>query len=171
MTLSYTFAESSSFTIVHARQIAAKVATDLKRLQRFYGQPSDADINDYEYEVVKLLTAGYLDRVWYGFKRYGSWIEPTLRYTARDLAGSTVADHDPGRVRPGANTDGAAFYSFLTYTAAWSRLTAQEQASFKATLPFQRSSAQEPGLNGYLQDDRIYSAGGRALDRSSVRSY
>ncbi len=67
MSQSYTFAGSLTFSVTHARQIAAKVATDLKRLQRFYGQPSDGDINNYEYEVVTLLTAGYLGRVWYGF--------------------------------------------------------------------------------------------------------
>ena len=32
--------------------LASKVATDLKRMQRFYGSPSDADIASYEVEVI-----------------------------------------------------------------------------------------------------------------------
>ena len=67
--------------------MAAKVATDLKRMQRFYGSPSDRASPSYEAEVTELLKAGYLGTVTYGFRRDGNWIEPTLRYTARDLAG------------------------------------------------------------------------------------
>ena len=46
MSYSYTVTESTTFTVTHARHIAAKVATDLKRLQRFYGKPSDSAIAD-----------------------------------------------------------------------------------------------------------------------------
>ena len=35
MSYSYTISTLTSFTVTHARHIAAKVATDLKRLQRF----------------------------------------------------------------------------------------------------------------------------------------
>ena len=38
---SYSYTESTTFTVTHARHMAAKVATDLKRMQRFYGKPSD----------------------------------------------------------------------------------------------------------------------------------
>ena len=171
MSLSYTVSESRTFTVTHARHIAAKVATDLKRLQRFYGKPSDSAIADYETEIIALLKAGYLGTTSYGFKRNGEWIEPTLRYTAQDLAGAAANDDDPGRVRPGADIAGASFYSFLTYSATWDEMTDAEKAAFKNTLPFQRTGGSEPGVNGYLQDDRIYSAGGRALNRASVRSY
>ena len=75
------------------------------------------------------------------------------------------------RVRPGADIAGASFYSFLTYSAAWDDLTDAEKAALKDTLPFQRTGGFEPGVNGYLQDDRTYAAGGRALIRASVRSY
>ena len=79
-------------------------------------------------------------------------------------------DDDPGRVKPGANITGADFYNYLTYTAAWHALTAADQDAFKKRMPFYRAGAPEPGINGYLADDRTYSAGGRALDRASVRS-
>ncbi|HVX40442.1 MAG TPA: hypothetical protein VHB25_12795 [Gemmatimonadaceae bacterium] len=170
MSYSTTYTESATFTVTHARHIAAKVATDLKRLQRFYGSPTDSDIAAYEIEVTELLKKGYLKTVAYGYKRDGSFIEPTLRYVASELQ-SGGADDDPGRVRPGADIAGATFYSYLTYTAAWDRLSANEQAAFKDSLPFQRTGASEPGVNGYLADDLTYSAGGRALSRATVRSF
>ncbi len=71
-------------------------------MQRLYGSPSDATIAEYEGEIVGLLKAGYLGTVTYGYRRDGNWIEPTLRYTAHDLAGAAANDDDPGRVRPGA---------------------------------------------------------------------
>jgi hypothetical protein len=171
MSYSYTIAEAQTFTVTHARHMAAKVATDLKRMQRLYGKPSDADIANYEAEVIELLKAGYLGTVTFGFKRDGDWIEPTLRYTARHLAGASANDDDPGRIRPGADITGASFYNYLTYSSAWDKLTEVQKDAFKKSLPFYRTNAPEPGVNGYLSSDRVYSSGGRALDRASVRSY
>lgn len=170
MSYSTSYTESSTFTVTHARHIAAKVATDLKRLQRFYGQPSDSWIALYEREVVELLKYGYLKTVTYGYMREGMFIEPTLRYTASELTSSSV-DDDPGRVRPGANVEGATFYSYLTYSAAWDRLSVAEQEFFKRSLPFPRVDANDPGVNGYLSPDLSYSAGGRSLTRETVRSF
>ena len=171
MSTSYTVTETTTFTVTHAKHMAAKVAADLKRMQRLYGKPEDQDIASYEAEVVELLKAGYLGTVSYGYRRDGNFIEPTLRYTARDLAGTAANDDDPGKVLPGANIAGATFYSYLTYSSAWTSLNGAQQDAYKATLPFQRTGANEPGINGYLVEDRTYSAGGRAMGRSSVRSY
>jgi hypothetical protein len=171
MSYSYTLLGSITFIATHAKHLSAKVATDLKRLQRLYGQPSDADIAVYEVEVIELLKAGYLGTITYGFKRDGNWIEPTLQYTARDLAGASADDDDPGRVRAGADVSGASFYSYLTYSSTWNNLSSALQDAFKKQLPFQRGGANEPGVNGYFSDDRTYSSGGRALNRASVRSY
>lgn len=167
---SYSYTESTTFTITHARHMAAKIATDLKRMQRFYGKPSDAQIANFEDEAAALLKAGYLEDVTYGFQRNGQWIEPTLKYTARDLAATAANDDDPGRVLPGRDVSGAGFGSFLKYTLAYLLLSEGDRARFENTLPFQRTTASEPTVNGYLASDRTYSAGGRALDRSSVRS-
>ncbi|MBY5828649.1 hypothetical protein HFN47_00835 [Rhizobium leguminosarum] len=167
---SYTISLSTTFTITHAKHLAAKVATDLKRMQRLYGLPSDSDIEAYEGEVIAMLKAGYLGTVTYGFKRTGEWIEPTLRYTAHELA-SSATDDDPGKIRPNANVSGATFYSYLTYSDAWSRLSSAEQDRFKKELPFYRSGASEPSVSGYFSDDRTYSSGGRSLNRASVRSW
>ena len=171
MTYSFTLSETETFTVTHARHMAAKVATDLQRMQRFYGYPSDDRIAEFEAEIMEFMKAGYLATVTYGFRRDGQWIEPTLRYTARDLAGSSANDDDPGKVRPSANTGNASFYSYMTYSSAWDALTDSEKAAFRKRLPFTRTGAPEPGVNGYLSDDRTYSSGGRALNRASVRSY
>lgn len=171
MTTTFTLSESTTFTVTHARHIAAKIATDLKRMQRFYGAPSDADIEAYQAEITSFIKEGYLGTVTYGFRKDGKWIAPTLRYTARDLAGGTADDDDPGRVPPGADTTGATFYSYLTYSPAWDELPAAEKESFKEGLPFQRTGAPEPAISGYLYSDRTYSSGGRALERTSVRAF
>ncbi|MBX9860576.1 MAG: hypothetical protein K2Y20_13460 [Sphingomonas sp.] len=171
MASSYTISATESFTVTHARHMAAKVAADLKRMQRLYGSPSDSDILTYEAEVVALMKAGYLGTVSYGFHRNGSWIEPTLIYTDKDLMGGSALDDDPGKIKPGKDVSGASFYSYLTYTAAWDALTADKRDAFKKSLPLYRGGAAQPAISGYLEADRTYSAGGRSLGRSTVRSY
>jgi Bacterial HORMA domain family 1 len=168
---SFTLSESVTFTVTHARHMASKIATDLRRAQRFYGAPSDADIASYESEVVALVKAGYLKSVSYGYRRDGKWIVPSLHYNAVDMYGLTGADDDPGGILPGADTTGAMFYSFLTYTSSWHMLSEAERAKFQGGLPFERSTAMAPGMDGYLQQDRTYSAGGKALTRSTLRSF
>lgn len=171
MSNSYTTTDTATFTVTHARHLAAKVATDMKRLQRFYGEPSDARIAEYEGEVTELLRQGFLGSVAYGYQRNDNWIEPTLRYTAKELTGGTT-DDDPGRIRPGANVVGASFRSYLTYSSAWYALTAAQRETIAQQLPIKRIGANEPQVEGgYFEDDKTYSAGGRSLGRSSVRSY
>jgi hypothetical protein len=171
MSYSYTLSETTTFTVTHAKHMAAKVATDLKRLQRLYGGLTDENIAQYESEITELLRAGYLREVTYGFRRDDKWIEPTLRYTAQDLAGGSANDDDPGRIPPGADISGASFYSYLSHNSAWNNLSDADKEAFEAQLPFRRTGAPEPGINGYLSNDRTYSAGGRALNRATVRSY
>ena len=170
MSDSYSVSETSTFTVTHARHMAAKVATDLKRMQRLYDQPSDTAIAQYEAEIVELLRYGYLGVATYGFRRDDHWIEPMLRYTARDLAAGEVRDEDPGHIRPGADVSGAHFYSYLSYSKAWTALTTAQQEAFLSHLPIRRNGAPEPGVDGYLTPDRMYSSGGRALERVSLRS-
>jgi hypothetical protein len=168
---SFTITESTTFTVTHARHMAAKVTADLKRMQRFYDHPSDNDIANYEIEAIELLRAGYFGTLTVGFLRNGQWIEPTLRYTAHDLAGTAANDDDPGRLRPGLNISGATFHNYLTYSPTWYVLSDNEKDAFKKRIPFYRTGVKEPTVCGYLVDDKTYSSGGRALSRASVRSY
>src|SRR5260363_304401 len=80
--------------------------------------------------LIKRLKAGYLGTLTVGFLRDGKWIEPTLRYTARDLAGMAANNDDPGRVRPGLNVSQATFYNYLTHSPAWDALPANEKDAF-----------------------------------------
>jgi hypothetical protein len=171
MSSSYTSSESQPFTVTHARKIAVKVATDLKRMQRFYGLPSDKAIENYEEEIVQLLKGGYLKKVSYGFKKDDKWIEPSIHFEAKDLRELTSTDEDPGRIRPGADISGAGFYSYLTHNSEWRKLTSEERNDFEEDLPFKRGGANELGINGYLSQDKTYSAGGKSVIRSTVKSY
>jgi hypothetical protein len=171
MTSSYTISEATTFTVTHAKHMASKFAADLKRMQRFYDYPDDISIANYEIEVIELLKYGYFGTLTVGFKRDNKWIEPTLQYKARDLSNVAANDDDPGRLKPGANIDGALFYNYLTYSAAWDALSNADKEAFKMRIPVKRSGAPEPTINGYLVEDRVYSSGGRALNRASVRSY
>ena len=167
--MSYSFAvtESKTFTVTHARHIASKMATDLLRLQRLYGLPSDKDIDAYEEELITLLQHDYLDTVSYGFKRNGKWVV-ALSYRAVD--GNLVSDDDPGRIQPRIVISGTRFGSFLTYNRRWWELSGAERDAFEASLPFRRTSSEEPGVeNGYWEEDQSYAAGGRGLSRSTLR--
>ena len=167
---SFSFEQSTTFTIVHARHMAAKVATDLLRFQRFYGKPSNSAIDAYEAELIALLREGYLQAVTYGFQRNRKWVV-ALRYHAV-AGGLLIADDDPGKLKPGVDVSNSWFGSFLEKNANWSALTTAAKQNFCKTLPFQRSDGTEPGIEaGYWIEDRTYSAGGRAISRSVIKRY
>jgi Bacterial HORMA domain family 1 len=167
----YTSTETSSFTITHARYIASKVATDLKRFQRFYyGLPNDDLIDRYEGELAGLLKHNAVDIVVYGFQRNSLWTPASVRYRAIP-GGSLLADDDPGKIRPGIDVSGARFTSFLSYSNSWWDLTQAERDTIRKGLPINRSTGSSPDLEtGAWSDDLSYSAGGRGLGRSSVRT-
>jgi len=167
---SYTYTNSQTFTATHAKYLASKVAADLKRIQRLYGGISEQEIADYEAELIEYLKKGYLDHVTYGFQKNGNWTEPSLQYTARELASMYASDDDPGKVVAGANITGASFTSFLSHNSSYAALTQEQKTAFKNTLPFQRTPGSQPGINGYLVQDKTYSASGTSLNRSTVKS-
>lgn len=164
MSTSYT--QTESFTVTHARQIASKVATDLLRLQRFYGSPTNEQINEYEEELVALLKDDYLESVTYGFKRNGYWVE-ALRYHA--LPGGNISNDDPGRILPGVDVSDAHFGSFLNHNSRWHALSTEAKASFYSTFTLSRGHGQEPSLeSGSWSTGLTYSAGGQGIGRSTI---
>ena len=169
MSTSYTTSETETFTILHARYIASKVATDLKKFQRFYPEkgPSDAWIDSYEKELSVLLKYKAFSSVIYGFKRNGKWTEATVRYTVMP-DGTLSADDDPGKIRPGLDVAGADFTSFLHWKT--SHMTPQETTAMENDLPFQRGTGETPPLEaGQWINDNSYTAGGRGLGRAIVK--
>ena len=168
--MSLTVTSTSTFSVTDARKLAAKVAADLKRMQRFYNYPNDTSIAQFEGEVTELLRYGYLGEVIYGFEKDGKYIPPTLRYTAKTLASDTGQDDDPGRIPMGCDVTGASFGTYLTYSSAWWGLTDAQRAKFKEGLPVKRTSGAEPTASGAYVEDRQYASGGRALGRATLRN-
>jgi hypothetical protein len=167
MSTSYTYSGTETFSLTHAKHIAAKVATDLARFRRFYNAPTLEWINQYEAELIALLKDDYLLNVTYGFKRDGKWVE-ALRYHAV-AGGNLVNDDDPGKIRPGIDVSGAHFTSYLNRNARWHGLSQVAKDAFESTLPFSRVGAEEPSLEtGYWSYNHNYSAGGRGIGRSSI---
>jgi hypothetical protein len=167
MSTSYSITETASFTITHARYIASKVATDLKRFQRFYGAPSDERIDQYEIELALLLKHDAVETVVYGFQRGGKWTEASVSYRALP-GGNLSADDDPGKIRPWLDVEGATFSSFLTYQSG--ALGPGELEAIESECGFQRSNGSVPPLEaGYWADDLNYVAEGRGLGRAVVR--
>ncbi len=169
MSTSFTSSNTHTFTVTNAKYIASKVATDLKRIQRFYNTPSDNMIDKYEQELVVYLKNGFLTEITYGFLSDEDWINPTLRYTPQDFRLFSERDDDPGKVRPGENIQGAYFTSFLISNSRYANVSAAQQEAFIAALPFNRTEGESPGSNGYFSNDLIYSSGGRSLNRSSLK--
>lgn len=160
---------SGTFTIVHARYIASKVATDLLRFQRLYGSPDDKWINWYEEELTVLLQYDIVDKVVYGFKRNNFWTMASVQYVALP-GGSIQTDDDPGKIRAGVDVSNAFFSSSLTHNSRWLALSPAERANIESKLPFQRSAGNPSALErGSWTGDRNYYSNGRGLSRSTVR--
>ena len=167
MSIPYTTTETNSFTITHAKHIAAKVATDLMRFTRFYKKPTLQEINDYEIELIALLKGGYLKKVIYGFHRNGNWVEALQYHALPD--GALVGDDDPGKIRPGSDVLGESFTSHLWTNSRWDKLLPSEKEAIYAAIPFTRESAPVMPLeNGVWSSGLNYSAGGRGLNRSTI---
>ncbi|MCC6661409.1 MAG: hypothetical protein IT437_11040 [Phycisphaerales bacterium] len=163
MTQTYTM--TSTFTTSDARRVGGKVVADLRQMQQAYGSPSDQDIENYLGELVSLLSDGYLDTVMYGFKKDGAWLPATLRYTALSLG--TTGDGDrSGTVKRGVETSGAYFTSYLTYSQKWWNLSEDARARYKAGLPIQRVSGEEPKAPGGWIEDKSYISGGGGVRRA-----
>lgn len=165
-----TYTQSNTFTVTHAKQISSKIAADLQRFQRFYGEPTNERIKNYELELIQLLQHDVLKDVTYGFKRNDMWTEATVKYTAS--SGSLGANDDPGKIRPNLDIEGASFSSFLTYNSKWDGMSAEEKLAIRSECPFQREGNDMPQLEkGLWSSDHTYSAGGRGMGRSSVKIY
>jgi hypothetical protein len=169
MSSSYTYSDTESFTIAHAKKLASKVATDLKRFQRFYSEPSDLWIGRYERELVELLKRDAVSEIIYGFNRQGRWTQAAVRYKALS-GGKLHVDDDPGRVRPNLDIAGAFFSSFRVANSNYTNLSDRQRQEIEEAAGFSRVNGSSPPLeSGYWAEDLTYAAGGRGLGRASVR--
>ncbi len=165
---SYTYAET--FTRTHARRLAGRVTTDLRQSHLFYGQPSESMLEPYRQELEELLTGGYVARYQFGYERNGIAVW-SMRYIVGP-DGSLTATGMAGGVPRGINVDGASFFNFLSFSDAWYALTSTARENIESRLPFTRATGRLPSdAYGSWTRDRVYTAGGVALDRAVFRSW
>lgn len=108
----FTRSNATTFTIVHARYLASKIAADMHLFAVYYGSPSESRIRDLSEELAELLKGGYVADYEFGFKKNDTWVV-SCRYTI-DESGGTDSDDRSGRVVSTADVTGASFYTYLT---------------------------------------------------------
>lgn len=168
--MTYSYTESTSFTITHARELASRVAADLHICSVYYGDPSETMIPDYEEELAALLHEGYVEQYEFGFKEEEKRIV-CWRYTVNQY-GNLVAGDRPGKVVSWADISSASYYNYLWYSSKWFDLSSEARERFEGNLPIQRvgGAAPEDGA-GYWEADKNYAAGGRVLARKTFRPF
>jgi hypothetical protein len=165
--MTFSFTRSTSFTIVHARQLSSKVAADMHLCGLYYGKPTEEWIRNYAEELAQMLNYGYVEEYEFGYKRNERRVV-CWRYVVQ--GGRFLADGRPGKVVSYAAVTGALYYNFMSYSAAWFALSDRERSNFKATLPVQRSAGSLPSDgDGYWTTDHGYSAGEVGLGRRTYR--
>ena len=158
----------STYTVTEtgARALAGKVAADLKQFARFYGQPTFARILDYLVELEVLLERGLVESYKFGFRREQQWVL-CFEYTVQN--GAMVGGR-PGGIDPDINVSGAMYYNYLSPSPDWYKLTPDEREVIEASLPVQRTPAEEPGfVGGIWYEERTYGAGGVEIKRRTYR--
>lgn len=157
---------SASFTLTDARYVGAKIGADLRVLRAFYSKPDNLTmIDNYVEEVALLLNKGYLNTVDYGFRDADAEVWK-LRLRYRATLGGHLVDANPGGVPRSKNVTGLTFYSYLTYTNAFTNLPSSERSAFEQTLPIIRTgTAETPLALGGSTPDRTYGRHGAGVSR------
>ncbi len=166
--MSFSFTTTATFTIVHARYLASKVAADMHLCAQFYGNPPEARIREYAEELAQYLNMGYLQEYEFGFQKYDKRIV-SWRYKV-DSNGVLITDDRAGKVVPYVDITGARFFNYLTQNSRFFQLSSGEQSQFRAGLPLQRTSGEPPADGtGYWTLDRNYFSGGCGLNRQTFQ--
>jgi len=166
--MTFSYSKSATFSIIHARYLASKVAADMNLCGRFYGRPSEERIREYAEELAQYLNAGYVEEYEFGFTKDGKRVV-CWRYKV-DSNGVITTDDRPGKVLPYVDITGAAFFNFLTRNTDFFALSPEEQMRFVARLPFQRTGGEPPADgSGYWVSDRNYFSGGCGMNRQTFQ--
>ena len=154
----------------HVEHVAAKVATDLKRVQRIYGlnSPSDVEIFKHQKDLIKLLEEGYLSAITYGFKYRDKWLV-AWKYQFID---GIYLDDDPGGVigfkEEIKDVSDGYFTFFLKYSKKWHELSERKQKELNELFSFHRTKGDEPEIDGRWIEGRSYSSGPFGVTRSMI---
>jgi hypothetical protein len=154
----------STYTVTEtgARELAGKVASDLREFSLHYGHPGLSTIPDYIEELEALLRHGYAATYVFGFRRNAVWV---VAYEYAVNRGQLVGGR-PGGIEPNVDVSGSTYLNFLTYSESWGRLSTAAQEVFYATLKIKRTFGDEPSYSGGVwMDSRVYGAGGTELQR------
>ncbi len=168
--MSSTYTISETFTLTHARRLAAKVAADMHQCQRFYGHLTDTEIEDYQQELTVLLHGGYVNSYEFGFKTGDERRVVSWHYTigpSGDLEGGRS-----GGLFPTADIANAVMFNFLTCSSTWFALSDTEKDKIRASHRVQRTTGEPPqdGI-GYWDSSRHYASGGVAVTRKEFRPW
>src|SRR5690606_10151632 len=104
----------------------------------YYSTPTESEIVDYTEELAILLRDGYVSQYEFGFKKDGARVVCWRYVVQKD--GAIEADDNAGKVCSFADTSGASYYNFLSWSPKWYGLPSEERARIKQTLPIQRTS-------------------------------
>jgi hypothetical protein len=166
--MSFSFTNTSTFTIVHARYIASKAAADMHLCAQYYGNPTESRIREFAEELAQYLNARYLQEYEFGFKKDGKRIV-SWRYRV-DSNGLLTTDDRPGKVVAYVDVTGAVFFNFLTQNSRFFQLSHADQARFEAGLPIQRTGGEPPSDGaGYWTSDRNYYSAGCGMNRQTFQ--
>ena len=168
MTTTFTYSNTSTFSLTHAEYLASKIAADLLQIQIFYGEPSNDRIDAYIEEATILLLGGYLESVDYGFQRDDKWIL-VVKYVA-SFDGVLTQDDRSGGVEAGIDIRGARWCSYLQKNSAFDNLPRSDRNEIEASLPIKRVTGAEPEtVMGVWETDKFYSQNGVGLTRKTFR--
>lgn len=170
MSYSYTTTTTESFTLTHAKRLAAKVVADMHQCQQFYGSPTDKQIENYQQELVALLHGGYIESYEFGFRTNKSRRVVSWFYTTGP-SGSLEGGRSGGLFAT-ADISGAVMFNFLSYNAAWFALSQNERGKIEASLPVRRIEGEPPqDGDGHWNNSRVYVSGGVAITRKEFRPW
>lgn len=167
----FTHTASATFTITHAKHLASKIAADLNACSRLHGQPSVAEVESYNEELVELLRYGYLSQYEFGFKRDGKRV---LSWSYEvSSSGNIETDERAGKMSAYVDLDGTTFFNYAWYSSEYNALTSEQRSTFKGSHPVNRTSGDPPsdGVGSWSSTEKNYSAGGTGVSRRSFRSY
>jgi hypothetical protein len=160
----------STYTITTTapRELAGKIAADLRQLALHYQQPPSDMIRDYLLELEILLQGGYVETYAFGFVRNHLWV---LCYEYKVTSGVITGGH-AGGIGPGVDVRGASYLNYLTYSDAFSKLPEDRRRAILKALPINRSDMDRPGLvpGGAWTVERTYGSGGIEIRRQVYRS-
>ena len=159
---------TTSFTIIHARYLSSKVAADMHLCAQYYGNPSEESIRKFAEELAQYINEGYVDEYEFGYQKGNERIV-SWRYKV-DENGRISTDDRSGKVVPYVDITGATFFNYLTQNSQFFKLTADQQARFKRSLPVQRTHGDPlSDGSGYWTSDRNYYSGGQGFNRQTFQ--